>query len=106
MRFAFGGGLLVATMALCGCSSPSVPSWAMGAPKRHYLAEKRMAQHSYQRKMAIAPASVHLKATEDGSYNPGTESKSDFEPFSEEWRHDQETKQIQFDSLLAICRGC
>jgi hypothetical protein len=105
VRFALSGGLVVATLALCGCSSPSIPPWAMAAPRSHYLMEKRMAQH-YKKKMNVAPNPVHPEATYEGSYIPVAPSKSDSEPFSEEWQHDQETKQRQFDSLLAICRGC
>jgi hypothetical protein len=104
MRFAFSGSLLVATSALCGCSSPSIPSWATAAPKSHYV---RMAERSYQKRMYVAPIPVHLKATHERLYFGSAPSKSeDLDPSSEEWQHDQEIKQRELDSLLAICRGC
>jgi hypothetical protein len=66
-----------------------------------------MAERSYQKKMYVAPIPVRLKATYERPYLGSTPSKSeDLDPSSEEWRHDQEIKQREFDSLLAICRGC
>jgi hypothetical protein len=107
VRWAFNGGLLVATSALCACSSPSVPSWATAGHKGQYSIEKRIAQRSHQKKMYLAPTAVHPKATYEGSFIGGSPSKSDYlDPGSEEWQHAQEIEQQRFDSLLAICRGC
>jgi hypothetical protein len=104
MRFALSIGSVVATFALCGCSSPSIPSWATAASNSHYV---RMAERSYQKKMYVAPIPVRFKATYERPYLGSAPSKSeDLDPSSEEWRHDQEIKQREFDSLLAICRGC
>lgn len=104
MRFALSIGSLVATFALCGCSSPSVPSWTTPTPNSHYV---RMVERSYQKRIHLARIPVRLKATYERPYFGGAPSKSeDLDPSSEEWRHDQEIKQREFDSLLAICRGC
>jgi hypothetical protein len=57
--------------------------------------------------MYVAPIPVRLKATYERPYLGSAPSKSEeLDPSSEEWRHDQEIKQREFDSLLAICRGC
>jgi hypothetical protein len=107
VRLALGGGLLAASLALCACSSPSVPSWTMAGHKGQYLIAQRTAQRSHQKKMYVTPTAVHPKATSDGSYIGGLPNKSEyFEPGSEEWQHAQEMEQRRFDSLLAICRGC
>jgi hypothetical protein len=107
VRLALSGGLLAAALALCACSSPSVPSWAMAGHKGQYLIEQRTAQRSRQKKMYITPTAVQPNTTYDRSYIGGLPSKSeDVEPGSEEWQHAQEIEQRQFDSLLAICRGC
>ena len=97
MRLVLSGGLLVAASALCGCSSPSPPSWAMAAPKSHYLMQKPMAQRSHQKKKHVAPTATNLKATYDGSYIGGAPG---------EYEYLEEIEQRRFDSLLAICRGC
>jgi hypothetical protein len=107
VRLVLRGGLLVATLTLCGCSSPSIPSWAMETPKSQYLMEKRMAQRSHQKRMLVAPTAAHAKANYDGSYIGGASSKSEYlEPFSKEWHQDQETEQRRIDALLTICRAC
>jgi hypothetical protein len=108
VRLALSGGLIVAASALCGCSSPSIPSWAMAGPKSQYLIEKRMAQHSHEKIMRVAPTVVQPKAGHDGSYIGGASSKREhLKSFSEEWDQVQEeTEQRRVDSLLAICRGC
>ena len=40
MRILLPGALLLAASALLGCSSPSVPSWAVATSKSQYLAEE------------------------------------------------------------------
>jgi hypothetical protein len=94
-------GLLVATLALCGCS-PSVPSWAMAARKSQW-----MAQHSHLKKIHVAPITAHPKAISDGAHIGSAPSDyEDREPFSERWHQDQEIEQRRIDSLLILCRGC
>jgi hypothetical protein len=97
VRLALSGGLAVATFALCGCSSPSIPSWAMATPKSHYLMEKPIAQLSHRRKMQVAPIAEHSHATSNGSYIGGAPGEYEFL---------EQIEPRRIDSLLAICRGC
>jgi hypothetical protein len=107
VRFALSCGVLAATSALCACSSPSVPSWAVAGQKGHYLVEKRMTQRSPQKAVYVAPTVARPRINREEPYSDGLPSKPDyFEPGSEEWRHAQEIEQQKFDSLLAICRSC
>jgi hypothetical protein len=103
---ALTGGLIVAALVLCGCSSPSIPSWATAGPKSQYLIEKRMAQRSHQKTMRVAPTVVRSRATHHDSNIGGASSEREHLK-SEEWDQVQEeTEQRRIDSLLAICRGC
>jgi hypothetical protein len=107
VRFVLSGGLLAATLALCACSSPSIPSWAKAGHNRHYVMEKRIAQFSHQKKKYVVPTAAHPKAIYDESHIGDTLGKSEYlDPASDGWQHEQEIEQRRFDSLLAICRGC
>jgi hypothetical protein len=88
---------MAATFALCGCSSPSIPSWAVTAPKSHYSMEKRTAQPSHRRKVPVAPIAEHPNATNNGSYIGGAPGEYEFL---------EQIEPRRIDSLLAICRGC
>ena len=107
MRLTLSCTLLAATSALCGCSSPSIPSWAVAGHKGHYLVEKRTAQRSHHKTIYVAPAAARPNATREGSHigDPPSEAGY-FETGSEAWQRAQQIEQQKFDSLLAICRGC
>jgi hypothetical protein len=56
MRIILSGALLLAATALLGCSSPSVPSWAVATSKSQYLSEKHFAERVRPK---VAPVASH-----------------------------------------------
>ncbi|MGC1355097.1 MAG: hypothetical protein WA851_04770, partial [Xanthobacteraceae bacterium] len=54
MRIILPGALLLSASALLGCSSPSVPSWAVATTKSQYIAEKPLVGRVWPTKPSVA----------------------------------------------------
>ena len=67
MRFLIVSGFIsFAALALCSCSSPSIPPWAVASLKRQYRSEMRIVDTSHGRRMHIARPTVY-EAKVDGA---------------------------------------
>ncbi len=54
MRIILPGALLLAASALLGCSSSSVPSWAVATSKGQYLGEKQLVERVRPKMKSVA----------------------------------------------------
>ena len=116
MRFLVVTGiLLLGALALCGCSSPSIPSWARATLQSEYRSEMRVAETSHRKRMHIAhPIMDEARANEskisdrklynDVASTGSVPSKFRYlKPFSEEWKQRQEEDARRMKAATTIC---
>ena len=117
MRFLIVSGVTsFAALALCSCSSPSIPPWAVASLKRQYRSEMRIVDTSHGRRMHIARPTVYEakvdgadvanhKASEEVASVGNVPVKFQYlKPFSEEWRQRQEREAQRMRAATSICR--
>jgi hypothetical protein len=116
VRFILTCGILLAASVLIGCSSPSIPSYALASvanrpattAKTKNISGKAIARHSHQAMVRVAyPAPGDAKISDDVSYTSAAPSKFEYvRPFSKEWDQRQAEEHRRIDSAITICRGC
>jgi hypothetical protein len=110
------GVLLLGALGLCGCSSPSIPSWATATLKSEYRAEMHIAGTSHRKRTHIARPIVNeakadkskisdRKLYNDVAFTGSVPSKFQYlKPFSEEWKQRQEEDARRMKAATTICR--
>ena len=117
MRFLIVSGVIsFAALALCSCSSPSIPPWAVASLKSQYRSQMQIAGTSHGRRMHIARPTVdeakvneakvaNHKAYEEVASVGNVPVKFQYlKPFSEEWRQRQEKEAQRMRAATSICR--
>ncbi len=120
MRFSvYNGVLSLLALALCSCSAPQIPPWAVASLKSQYRSE--MAETSHGRRMLIARPTVdeakvneakvdEAKVDNHKAYNEvasvgNVPVKFQYlKPFSEEWNQRQEREAQRMRAATSICR--
>jgi hypothetical protein len=122
VRFLIVSGVTsFAALALCSCSSPSIPPWAVASLKSQYRSQMQIAETSHGRRMHIARPTVdeakvneakvdeakvaNHKAYEEVASVGNVPVKFQYlKPFSEEWRQRQEREAQRMRAATSICR--
>jgi hypothetical protein len=117
MRFLVVNGVLsLLALALCSCSAPPIPPWAVASLKSQYRSE--MAETSHGRRMLIARPTVdEAEATVDEAKTDNHKAYNEvasvgnvpvkfqyLKPFSEEWKQRQERETQRMRAATTICR--
>ena len=118
MRILLPGALLLAASALLGCSSPSVPSWAVATSKSQYLDEEYVVERVPPKMASVARqnndteagsrkidgAKIHSVKVDDpastGSTLPADDPRNRFRELDR--RQAEENRKT--DAALTICR--
>jgi hypothetical protein len=114
MRIIRLGALLLAASALLGCSSPSVPSWAVATSKSEYLSEKRFVERVRPKMSPVASHDAEpggrkiddakiVKANDPASTDSML-SEDDPRKALRELDRRQAEENRKIDAALAICR--
>lgn len=117
MRIIFCGALLLSASALLGCSSPSVPSWAVTTTKSQYLAEKPLVDRAWPTKPSVASqmnnaeadrrkiddAKIHDVKVDAPASAASTLSPDDPRKALKELDRRQAEENRKIDAALAIC---
>ncbi len=114
MRFLVVSGLLsLGVLALCSCSSPPIPSWAVATLESEYRSQMHIAETSHGKRMHIARPIVeedeakvaNQKAYDEVASIGSVPSKFQYlKPFSEEWKQRQEKEAQRMKAATSICR--
>lgn len=119
MRVILTAVLLLAAATLSGCSSPSVPSWAVEAAKsdlreKHVSSPRPKKTLVAKRSVGDVEADAHKindskidKVIVDHPASTGRASSTDDRvTFFRELDRRQEEERRKIDEVLTICRGC
>jgi hypothetical protein len=115
VRIIFRGALLLSALSLLGCSSPSVPSWAVATTKSQYPTEKPLVVRTWPTKPSatsqisdtesrkIDDAPVHNVKVDERPSAATTLAPDDPRKALRELDRRQAEENRKIDAALAIC---